>query len=59
MPPAGRTSDGGIGSKLNATQKDYIDEIASLNDNILNLTKSRNGISILVKPEFPSHSFGY
>ena len=55
MPTPGRTSDGGIGSKLASAQRDYIDEIASLNENILNLTKTKNGISILVKPEFPPH----
>ena len=47
MPTPGRTSDGGIGSKLASAQRDYIDEIASLNENILNLTKTKNGISIL------------
>ncbi len=36
MPPTGCTSDGGIGSTLASTQKDYLDNIASLNENILN-----------------------
>ena len=55
MPPAGRTSDGGINSAMVNAQKSYLDEVAFLNDNILKLSESKNGISILVKPEFPPH----